>query len=71
MRINKDSLRAVRERSGYSIRQLAEASGVSRSSISDIERGVQEPSPATVRNLAQALLVPTTALLLSDEEAVA
>ena len=70
MRVNGQALRAIRERSGYSIRGLAAESGIAKSTISAIEQGDRPvPLPATIRALAGALLVPTTALLDSSQEA--
>jgi len=69
MRVNGQALRAIRERSGYSIRGLAAESGIAKSTISAIEQGDRPvPLPATIRALAGALLVPTTALLNPYEE---
>lgn len=69
MRVNGQALRAIRERSGYSIRGLAAEAGVAKSTISAIEQGDRPvPLPATIRALASALLVPTTALLDSSVE---
>ncbi len=71
MRVNGQALRAIRERSGYSIRGLAAESGIAKSTISAIEQGDRPvPLPATIRALAGALLVPTTALLDSSVENV-
>ena len=70
MQVNPQALRVIRERSGYTVRGLAEASKVSHASITRIEQGSQRPSPPIVKRLAQALDVPLVALL-SDEEEVA
>lgn len=63
MQINATALRTIRERSGFSIRDLAKAAGISKSSLSDIEREVYNPSPGTTRRIAEALQVPIVALL--------
>lgn len=69
MQVNGQALRAIRERSGYSIRGLAAESGIAKSTISAIEQGDRPvPQPATIRALASALLVPTTALLNPSKE---
>ena len=68
MKVNPAALRTIRERSGYSIRKLGDLSGVSRTTISAIEQGRREPSPATVVALARSLQVPLAALLAEGEE---
>lgn len=67
MQINHHALKALRERTGFTIRGLAEASGVSKSTISSAELGAHNPSPAAIKALAEALEVPTTALLQKVE----
>ena len=68
MVINHHALKALRERSGYTIRGLAEASGVSKSTISAAEQGERNPSPSAIKKLAEALAVPTVALLKHLDE---
>jgi transcriptional regulator with XRE-family HTH domain len=48
------------------VRELAERSGVNHSAISQIERGIREPRPATIRKLAEALDVKPEQLLRDD-----
>lgn len=67
--MNQAALQALRERSGYSIRALAEVSGVSKSTIAALEAGDRPASPATVKRLAEALAVPIPALLRNVEVA--
>jgi transcriptional regulator with XRE-family HTH domain len=48
-------VRALREASGLSLRQLAGAAEVSESFVSQVERGLANPSVASLRRLAEAL----------------
>ncbi|MEA2451508.1 MAG: hypothetical protein QOG04_218 [Actinomycetota bacterium] len=48
-------VRELREARGLSLKALAEAAGVSESFVSQVERGVANPSVASLRRLAQAL----------------
>ena len=63
-----DTLRAVRERRGYSLRELSKRSGVSVTFIHQIEHGKSSPTMQTLENLAEGLAVPVTVLafLASD-----
>ncbi|HEU5441402.1 MAG TPA: helix-turn-helix transcriptional regulator [Ktedonobacterales bacterium] len=48
-------LRQARQRSGLSISQLAELTGLRRDTITHLEHGKEEPQPYAVRRLAAAL----------------
>jgi transcriptional regulator with XRE-family HTH domain len=48
-------IRSIRERQGLSLRVVAEQAGVSESFLSQVERGVANPSVASLRSLADAL----------------
>lgn len=48
-------LRKERERHGYSVRELAMESGVSKSTISGLEHGTRAAQGRTVRTLARTL----------------
>ena len=63
MDLNRDALIALRERSGLNKQQLAEAAGVDRTLVTRIENGERKATDAVIVRLAQALRVPTTALL--------
>lgn len=54
-------VRQLRSESGWSIRALAEASGLSANTLSLIENGKISPSVSTLHRAAQALGVPITA----------
>ncbi len=48
-------LRQARQRSGLSISQLAELTGLRRDIITHLEHGKEEPQPYVLRRLASAL----------------
>jgi transcriptional regulator with XRE-family HTH domain len=56
-------IREAREAASLSLRSLAEASGVSRSMLSDIERGAKSPTIALLAAIAEGLGLPLSALL--------
>jgi transcriptional regulator with XRE-family HTH domain len=57
------SLKAARRSKGLSLDAVAKLSGVSRSMVSQIERGESSPTVATLWNLTQALHVDFAGLL--------
>lgn len=61
------SLRSYRKQRGLSQEDLAEASKLSRNYVSDIERGVRNPSLLALVRLSRALRLPLRDLL-SDVE---
>jgi XRE family transcriptional regulator, regulator of sulfur utilization len=62
MRI-KDKVRELRTARNYTLKNLAEVTGLSVSYLSDVERGRTNPSLKTVELLAQALKVSVNLLL--------
>ena len=64
-----ESVRRLREERGFSLKKLAKEAGVSESFISQIERGVANPSVASLRRIAAALSTSVAALFegLSQE----
>src|SRR5689334_13713080 len=60
-------LRAARHARGLGLEQLAEASGVSRSMVSEVERGTKTPTVLVLDRLATAL--GTSIARLLDEPA--
>lgn len=64
-------IREVREQKGMSLRQLAQKANVSPGLISQVERGLTQPSLDTLRQVAKALEVPLFSLLEASEEDVA
>ena len=57
------SLREARKTRGLSLDAVAKLSGVSRSMVSQIERGESSPTVATLWNLTQALQVDFAGLM--------
>lgn len=62
------SLREARKTRGLSLDAVAKLSGVSRSMVSQIERGESSPTVATLWNLTQALQVDFAGLLEGKAE---
>lgn len=56
-------MRAARHRAGLSLSALAEASGVGKGSLSELENGTRNPTLATLYALAGPLRVPLATLL--------
>ncbi len=63
-----EKLRLLRRRRLLSIRELCERSGVSKTTISGLERGEHGAQPRTVRSLAEALGVEGWELLHEEEQ---
>ena len=61
-------IRGARLRRGLSVADLASSAGVSKSLVSQIERGIAAPSIDTVRRLASALQVPVFSLFLEEPD---
>jgi len=61
-------LKDARTRQGLSLEAVSQLSGVSRSMVSQIERGESSPTVATLWNLTQALKVDFAGLLDAGEE---
>lgn len=66
---NADALIAIRWAAGLTQAELAERARIGQGHLSRIERGINTPRPPTVRKLAQALNVPTDALLTTEAAA--
>lgn len=64
-----ETLRAVRKEQQLTLDDLAQRSGVSRSMLSQIERGESNPTLATLWNLTQALGVDFAGLLGTERAA--
>ncbi|MGN5381933.1 helix-turn-helix domain-containing protein [Streptomyces lasalocidi] len=62
-------IRALRKQRGWSVQQLAEAGGLSRRMLTDIELGQANPSLATVDRVARALDTDFAALALPGRDA--
>ncbi|MBV9327731.1 MAG: helix-turn-helix transcriptional regulator, partial [Chloroflexi bacterium] len=61
-------IRAARQRRELSVAELAASAGVSKSLVSQIERGRAAPSIDTVRRLASALQVPVFSFFLDEPD---
>jgi transcriptional regulator with XRE-family HTH domain len=68
VRIDVEKLKSLREEQALSLRELAEASGVSHTTVWDHERGKESAHPRTVRLLAKALGVTPRDLIVKEEE---
>ncbi|WP_040595668.1 helix-turn-helix domain-containing protein [Paracoccus zeaxanthinifaciens] len=58
-----DNLREARARAGLSLSAAAEATGVSKAMLGQIERGESSPTMATLWKLCRGLQLPLTALI--------
>jgi len=56
-------IRALRSTAGLSLRDLAERTRVSNAYLSQVERGLHEPSITVLRAIADALGIPLESLL--------
>lgn len=63
MKLNREALRVVRERTGLSQADLAGLAGVDRTLVYRLERGQRNASPTVIKKLAVALDVPLGALI--------
>ena len=59
-----DVIRAERQRQKLTLAHLAEQAGLSASALSQIERGVTDPSIGSLRRIASALKVPFFQLMV-------
>jgi len=60
MIVKGEQIRALREKRGYTLQELAKRATLSLSYLSEIERDSKRPSPKTIDKLANALDVPKT-----------
>ena len=60
-------LKELREQSGLSQAELADAAGMNRFGVAKLEQGVREPSWATVQALARALGVEVGEFVVPDD----
>jgi transcriptional regulator with XRE-family HTH domain len=56
-------IRDLRTKLGYSQEEVADRASINVLTLSNIERGTSDPRLGTVRRIAQALELPTAALL--------
>lgn len=69
MQIHTAALRAIRERSGYTVTALAAEAGIKQAHLSNIEAGRRKASPEVIKALAAALKVELPAILESPRQA--
>lgn len=67
MKLNRQALTVVRERSGLSKTALATAAGVDRTLIHRLETGERNATVSVIRKLADALDCPLMALIGPDD----
>jgi transcriptional regulator with XRE-family HTH domain len=58
----------LRKRNFLTLQELADRSGVTISTLSRIENGLQDPRPSTVRKIAAALGIEPQELLVEEAE---
>lgn len=61
------TLKAAREKKGWTLEQVAEASGVHKSTVSRLERGETQPQHDTVNALEAALGLKRGTLVFGQE----
>lgn len=61
--MNPAALTALRETAGYSKAAFAREVGISRSYLTEIERGIKPGSPDVMKRMASALRCPIAALM--------
>jgi len=60
----------LRQAKGFTQERFAEVSGVTQQYVSDLERGLRNPTVVTLYNLASALGVSHVELVTPDDEAM-
>lgn len=64
MKVNPESLKAIRTRSGFGVSKLAQAAQITPSYLSNLEAGRRtNASPEIVARIARALDVPVMAII--------
>ena len=66
LRINGTAVRVIREALGVRAVDLAARSEITKSTLSHVEKGARQVSPATLRKIAIGLGVPTEAISYPD-----
>ena len=59
-------IRQVRQKKGMTLREAAEAAGVSESFLSQVERGLANPSVASLRRIADATREPVASFFVGE-----
>jgi transcriptional regulator with XRE-family HTH domain len=63
-----EEIRVARIELGISLREAAKRTGVTKETLSDIERGIRMPHPSTIKKIADGYGVPTSRFLKSRQE---
>lgn len=71
VKLNKEALKVIRERSGLSKTDLAERAGIDRTLVHRLENGERNCTAPVMRKLADALGCPLFALMGPDDHEVA
>lgn len=66
---NGAAIRVIRERTGLSLRSLADSAGISQAQLSRIETGSSPGSPTSIRKIADRLRVPRESIVTYAAEA--
>lgn len=69
MKLNREALIVIRERSGLSKTALAERAGVDRTLVHRLENGERNATPDVLKKLAAALDCPLMALIGPERDA--
>jgi len=71
VKLNKEALTVIRERSGLSKTELADRAGIDRTLVHRLENGERNCTPTVMRKLADALACPLFALMGPTEDEAA
>ncbi|MFS2091058.1 helix-turn-helix domain-containing protein [Paenarthrobacter nicotinovorans] len=66
LRINGAAVRVIREALGIRQTDLAARADISKSTLSHVEKGARQVSPATLRKLAIGMGIPSEAISYPD-----
>lgn len=64
-KINPDALRALIDKDGHTVTSFAQLVGMERSHLSNVLAGRRGVSPHVAKDMARALAVPISAILVS------
>ena len=66
VQLDPDRLRLERQRQALTQEELAHRAGITRLAVSQLERGLVQPRPPTLRKLAEALGIKPASLLVNE-----
>lgn len=69
--MNFEKLKWIRKKKGYTLARVSQATGYTASFLSQLERGLKEPSITTLRKLADLYAIPLVSLFVENEEDIA